>query len=382
MSDELFLFIFIIVLYFIECGKWFAQGAMAILTYSRNNWTLLSPNKNLSNNKGGIIFTNPMPPLSPYFKCNFLPLSISEEYIISFSSVNIFSQYRREQISQLIKIDDIKNIKCKNDTIFINDAQFLKGKNKKSIESLTKLIHELSKSASAKRQKIIENYFQSIMSTDDISGLKETYDKSTRILRLSCNILWFYIFLLSPVLIYFLGFFPMALYLIYGYGILHIITIFIFYKSYRQTFKNHTAGVILNHLLRILLYPPALIRSPDIISQNFLELYHPIAILAALGSKEMVKKYALKLYLDLIYPLGTSDLAKKDMETVSRFNEIHISELEKLTTRKGINKDSYTSVRPAETTDYAMYCPRCLTTYINKQKFCSDCGNIKLKVNE
>lgn len=173
------------------------------------------------------------------------------------------------------------------------------------------------------------------------------------------------------------GFMESVFYLFSSYLFLHIITIITFYLTFKYFYAATKNEELYLNLFKMILFPPAVIRSIDSISKNLFEVYHPLAVIFILGPSKQFYRFSQKLILDLKYPLKLHT-PSEEIQQISEWYRIKQLKIYNYFLKdKGVILEQL--LIPAKSDEYfKSFCPRCLTKYLIDEGKCSECHEIQL----
>jgi hypothetical protein len=197
--------------------------------------------------------------------------------------------------------------------------------------------------------------------------------------RLFANILFLYLFVIAPALIFFLGLKHCWLGLLIGLFACTVATALMFLRAHRALYPA-AEDERFNHFLMILLSPATAIRAADMLSRPLLEPFHPLAVAKVFCPEARFRRLARDLFLELRHPAmpvcpRTEPVA---VETERKARERVQKGVEKLLRQSGINAEEF--LRPPVAADKAcsLYCPRCGAQFTAGASVCEDCGGLAL----
>lgn len=378
MTDEQTLLLVLFLLFLFECLIWVHRNTVIINSYFYSGWQLRYPSSNFGNKNGGFFLRNPLPPLGVIFLCQPIPFSFSSNKIVSYISQQLTDSGKPKQIEKVFSFNEIKNISIQLNEIYINGELFVKCRTNQLARFFSDFISNVKDISQNSREEYYNKFFQNLLDIDRIKTLYNKYKKKSIYLRLFCNILWIYIFIFSICIIYIFGFILSIFYLLTGYLILHLLTVIIFYFTFRYFYPDSSKEELYSNLLIILLFPPSAIRSIDKISLNLFDRYHPLAVMIAISHDSNFEIFVKKIILDLKFPLGNESLPK-DIQNISNwYRNKQIKILKSFFKNNAIDLKNLLTPSISSDVTVKAYCPRCHVEYTSTEGQCSDCNGIDL----
>ena len=156
MSELELLFVVLVVIYGCECACWLRRGSVAFRTWSGRRWRLAHPGEVLGNQRGGLVFAHPLPPLGTLLTGNQYPLSLSPEAVLAYVAPSINPGWRPAQTEQLVRLDHIRSVEASGRAVRVNGKVLLKAASPGFAAQLARHLRRLSELAPEKRASAIE----------------------------------------------------------------------------------------------------------------------------------------------------------------------------------------------------------------------------------
>lgn len=306
-----------------------------------------------------------------------MPVTFSSKRLTNFVENTINNIFPKSVDFESISFREISSIKFATKKITINDNFEINTSSYRQGKLLYAFMLNNIDVTEKERAKNIETFIQDSLDTKKVMELWMQFRKRSIYLRASCNITWLHMFLISPVAILTKGLFASFVPLLIVYIFLHFITIILFYFTYRKIYQDFSREEMFINLIKMLLFPPAVLRSIDLLSVDLFDIYHPLAVIYILDLKDQFQFFAPKLILDLLYPLAVDIQSEKIRMVNSWYKKQQLHMFETFLTKRKI--DLQKLIMPCDSTeDYDSYCPRCLMKYNLKSGKCSECIDIDL----
>jgi len=219
------------------------------------------------------------------------------------------------------------------------------------------------------------------LDVEAIRARLEQFRGRSSALRILCNGLFAYLFVLCPVLIGMQGILFWWLPLLLGLAALTGATLLAYWRAHRALYPDDRDDRR-RRLTAMLLSPPAAVRAHDALSRGLLSGYHPLAAAAALCPQPVFLDYARRVLIDARVPrpaatgggapAAAATTTGGDMERLAQ-------EVDRLVALTGARPEDL-NAPPAERDPQAhSYCPRCRSQYRVASGECSDCGGFRLQ---
>jgi hypothetical protein len=368
MSDLELLFLVLAVVYGWECASWIGRDSTAFRTWLGRQWRTVQPGTLIGNQRGGFIFAPPLPPLGTLVVGQQFPFSLSPQGVdLSGESGKVF------------RFDEIRSIETKGRKVYADGVVMLKASSSTLAEYLGQQLERLSKLPSPKRANAIENIVRHSLDTDAAKRRWLEVQREIAKLRWPTNLLFVYLFVLAPLLIWNFGLRRCWLGLLIGV-LAFTITTAVRFRSAHKALYPAAEDERFTHFLTILLSPATTIRAHDVLSRPALEIFHPLAIAKVFCPEETFLELARQTLRELRYPVLPVRTAAEPMalETERDWRALQLKTIEAFLERTGNAPE--TILAPPMPTDPAChsYCPRCLAQFTASEGLCPDCGGVAL----
>lgn len=368
MSDDLFLFLIIAIFYLIDCFFWVRRNSFAfVLSF----WPVKNPGftgRYWGNRSGGFYFVNPFPPLSSLFICQSWPL---------FFSADVIARIPMQPDSVLMHYEDIESIDTDATKLLINGSLLTYCGSLQAARFLADLIGKLKTLTPKERREAIGAAVNDTLDTNSAAQDIDRFLLRCRILRRLSNLMWMYLFLFSPMILWIFG--PKWLLPLLAGAVLsfHIPIIVFFYRAHRSIypeFKDERQ----NQLIKVMFFPPAALRAIDYISTSLLFKYHPLAAAFVLCNREQFNTFAERAVRDLRFPLRLDTLTGERKTVDEQYRQQMIAAVTLFLKNRGFSIEEMSATGFDPDTPALTYCPRCLCEYIIPSGNCADCPGVEL----
>jgi hypothetical protein len=379
MSDLELLFLVLTAVYFLECAWWVPRGCVAFRRWFGRAYQSVHPSSTLGNQRGGFVFTNPLPPLGSFLGASQLPVSLSAEGVLSFVASSVNPGSRPPQRGQWIGWETITDVRADERKVKINRQVFFKAASPGVARHLADKLRELSKTPEGKRSGAIEGIVRATFDTRAIADRLQLLERGGRSLRLMTNGLFCYVFVIAPLLIWHFGIVPTWAGVAAGLYVWTVATAIVFRRAHKSLYPR-AEDERFSQALQIALWPVTATRAVDLLSRPLLETFHPVAVAAMVCSPGAFRSLARGVLLEVdhpAWPLCPSGeplavaaeksgrlILKKQLEEFLKKHELETKDL----------------LLPPQRSEEACrsYCPRCRSQFTTGQGVCEDCGGLPL----
>src|SRR5438034_211557 len=374
------LLLILALIYLSECLVWVRRGALAFASWRGNRFSLRPPGTWMGNQRGGLLLSNPFPPLGTVFIVPDLPLSLAPAAVFAYSSVCLDPAGRPWQTARHLSFDDVRNVAVDGRKLLVNGGVILKAVSTFSARWLAESLRRLRQSPEPERAAAIKQMLTESLDAEKLSARWRVFRKCVRPIRILSNGLFVYLFLVVAPLIWRFGFGQFGLWLLVGM-LAQTISIAVLFRRAHQSLYPDAGEERLKAFLTLLLAPPAAIRAPDLLARHLLANFHPLAVAQVLCSSGRFKSFARQAFLDLRYPLlpvcPTNE--PEPMATEQWFRTARQVAAEQFVQRAGLKPDELTAMPgPTEPANQSC-CPRCGAQFVTRTGTCLDCGGRPLE---
>jgi len=375
MGDLESLLLVLAAIYLTECMVWVRRGAVAFRGFWSRNWRLRHPEGVLANQRGAIVFANPLPPLDTVFVSAQFPVSLSADGVYSYTAASINPGWRPPQLARFVRFSDLRSVDARQKQVLINDELFLRAASTAAAWRWTKLLRELHQAPQSRREALIQKAVADSFDPQQIKTRLDEFSARAKTLRVLANLLFIFLFGIAAPLAWAYGLRHVGLYLLAGL-LVQTVTIALLFRRAHLALYTDADEERFTRFLTMLLAPPTAIRAVDLLGRRLLEQFHPIAVAQVLCAPANFQRFARGALLDLRYPFipvtPTDDAGAVRVEEWFRL-EI-IAAVERAARQAGLNPAKF--AQPPQPTERAHrgYCPRCLAQFITTEGTCADCG--------
>lgn len=372
MTDVQLLFIVLAVIYAWECAWWFPHGSSGFRTLFGKRWRLVLPGVLLGNQKGGFIFSHPLPPLGTLLAANECPLMLSPKGLGVLTEALSTGDER-------LPWEKIDHIAVRGKKVLLNREPFFKTDSPVLAVKIAENLRKIKEAKPKEREDAIRKQLQETVDPTRIEALWTEFRKHTRVLPIAANLLFAHLFILSPALIGLLGFRRSWLALLLTLLALTSTTAVLFHRAHKRLFPRLEEERF-THFIIILLSPATAIRARDVLSRPLFSGFHPLAVARVFCSAEKFREQAADLVRLSRYPIGVTKPGEEySQERIeSYWRKLRQTTLEDFLQRNGLDPEQL--VQPPTPVDNTClsYCPRCRAQFTNREGVCNDCGGILL----
>lgn len=376
MNDNQILLFVVAVIYLIECFFLVKRDTFVFLNPFGLRWHPAYSSNIIGNYSKGAIFSNPLPLLGITLFCQSLPISLSPDGIYSYVSLAPYPCGRVQQHEKYFRLDDIKKISAYDNRIMINGSDFAKTLSHRMAKTLADLIERLIRGSKSERYAFIKKAIKRSMDTEAIQLRIQDYYKHAKWLRIMCNLIFLYLFVVCPVVIFYSGLAKTWFILLPLLLLLMALNTKLFFHAHKILFPDEGSSRI-QSLFLILLVPTTSIRANDYLSCYLLESFHPLAVAKILCSQRDFELIAQRFILDAQHPIQPACPADDIMicNTEKWFRESYLLLIEDFIKMSVVDLEALVGPPQQGSSSAVTYCPRCHTQFAIADGKCLDCNN-------
>ena len=375
MTDEALLFGVLCLVYLTDCFIWVDYYSCSFVTWTGKKWMIENPISFLETSRGGLIFTNPISPLGNVFTSHMPPLCLSPYGIVSFNGPKNKAAQNTDADYKYIDFKSISKIEVADRDIKVDQEKFLRFQTAHQADKAGSLLNDVTGTSIDEREGVIRDFLNESLDLDHAKTIFEQCNHDVRLLKILCNILFFYLFLFSPIIISFTKIVSLLIPIACGMFIIAIQICIEFFSLHKKYFPSYGEERITS-LIKMILCPPVSIKSMDLITKDLLGSYNPIVLGKLLLSHKEFNELYEKTVRHLKYPVFKKAISKKASRVIIWQNQLLLKMLPEIFGRSQISPSDFVAV--PDTKDVRSYCPRCLCQFTSTGGECPDCQGIKL----
>ena len=379
MSELELLLLVLVVLYAWECACWVPRGSVAFRTWLGRRWRIAHPGTLLGNQRAGFIFAPPLPPLGYFVASHQLPLSISAEAVLAHVAVSVNPGGRPPQTGKCFRFDAIRSLEARGRRVRINGEVLLAASSPGQAAQLAQDLTRIWKCPPAERPPVIQEWVRTRFEIKTVERLWSECRLELKPMRMTANLLFLWLFLGAPSLIWWTGLARCWVGLVAGLLGCTVMLALFFRRAHRK-FYPPAEDERFNHFLITLLSPVTAIRTQDLLTRPLLARFHPLAVAKALCTADRFEEFAAQVLRETRHPaLPLCPIADPVAQAAERqTRELLLEAIERLLKSAGLNPDRMLAP-PKPEEGCRAYCPRCLAQFTANTGLCQDCGGLPVE---
>ena len=308
------------------------------------------------------------------------PVGLSPKAVLALGQSKTVESNSGGPIEKCFLWQDLRNIEAIGKKILINGDLFRRAVSAGAATRISGLLREIAQTRPKDREELISKTLSGLFDSPQIENLFQEFGQLTQSLRLLTNILFAYLFMIAPIVIWLQGFHSTWLPLLAGLLVLTTMIALRFQRAHKKLFPMDEDERF-THFIILLLSPATAIRALDALSRTLLERFHPLALAKVLCSQRQFRELSGEwLRASRHAPVQAGSPASLiEKETEQFWRAAHQRALENFLEQTGIDaKQLLRPPTPADETCLA-YCPCCLAQFTTASGTCEDCGGPALQ---
>jgi hypothetical protein len=375
MTDEQFLLLIFGILYLGECLEWLPRWYVGFSTVAGRAWRVRRPSREFGNDSAGFLWKFPLPPLGRFVATQPLPFLLTREGVVScvLHSPNPGRKPRPNE--SFASWRDLESLRRDGKRLLIGGQPFVKVCSEREATHLEAFLGEIAATPPGEREASVRRRIGKAFRVESARRRLNRFRRASRPLRFLCNLLFVYLFVGIPPVVWRWGFERTWLPLLGALFALMLLSAVAFHAVHRRFFPRGRAERWTNAILACIA-PQHAIRLGDVAARGILSDFHPLACARLLLGAADFRDFARRWVRDLTFPIpdGDSEFAEEKARMRSWWTADTLAFLG----RYGLDERSLLEPpTTAENPATASYCPRCHSTYERSEAMCEDCGGMK-----
>lgn len=374
MSDGQTLFLILCLLYLFDCLVWIGSSSILFVAPWCRRWHAKAGNRLISNDRGGVGFLNPLPPLGSAFSGHWSPLSISPAGVSDLTLRATGNSALPVQSDRILHFEQISRIEQDEKWILINEARFARCASPEQAKLLVETIRRIRKVSEPDRAKAITDFLASLFSKQAATDRLSFTIQLLPWIRRTCVAFFLFLYVMVPLAASFL---PLIWYILPVAAIMWLAVPIVavqYYRAHRKLYPERRSDRVMN-VIQMVLCPPVAIRACDLLSIDAMSRFHPVLTASLLLGDDAAAFYGPAIR-DLRYPLKCGKSADKAADVASWYAN---AELEAtagfLKTERPAALEACFTPPPWDGVSTS-YCPRCLCQFTVGTGDCPDCPGV------
>ena len=377
MSDLQSLFAVLTAIYLVDCLLFLRRGSL-LFRRLRTEWSLIHPGSVLANAQGGIRCVSPLPLFPASFLSTVSPCTFSPTGVLNWTPFCVDDAWRPIPALRWLAWSEVKHVEADRRYVIIDGKRFLTTRSSEEALQIAQQIGSIQATDEQARPRVIEEWIRSSLDTSGVERrLGETKEEVLR-LAVYSQMLAFFLFLLSPLLIYRLGLERVGWWLLGAIYLQSSWLAFLLWQAHRRLYPSDSDDRFVR-VCTALLAPLSAIRSPDHLGRNALQRFHPLAVAKMLCDTNRFRSIAGLVYRDLHHPILPDRPSREAavLEALEWSTQQWRRSMTIFLRESGLRDDELLAPPLRNETVNLAYCPRCQEQFIALDTVCADCGDRK-----
>ena len=375
MGDLESLLLVIAAIYLTECAVWVRRSSMAAQAGWGGQWRLRHPGVVWGNAHGAVVLANPLPPLGTVLLSHPFPVSLSPQAMLSFTAICLDAGGRPPQTARWLKYSEAQTIGTEGKSVLVNGTVFVKASSPTAARRLAGLLRELKALSEKERAPAIRRALAATLDAKAARKRWQEFQSPSPRLHWLGNILFVYLFLFAPGLIWFFGFRLAGLGVVAGLLAQTFTIGWHFWRAHGALYPGESEERFVP-FLTMLLAPPTAIRAHDLLARRLVENCHPLVVAEVFCPGEPFQLLARRALLDLRFPVLPSAPSSEAavVQTEEWFRGVLLEECGWAVERAGLKSSELTQPPARSEAAHRSYCARCDAQFVVETGTCADCG--------
>jgi len=378
MSDATALLLVLIALYASDCVTFLHAHSTAFVSFAGAQFRIRLPSVLFGNRKGGLALLNPLPPLGTIHVAQPLPVSIGPRAVVAYISQSLTRAGRPRQAGTVYEYAGLESVTAQGRDVHVNHSRFVRCRTGHIATKLAALLDALRGLDEAGRASALRAHLTATLDTQALAARRRRFETATRPLRVMCNVLWFYLFAACPLIVARFGFSWLLAPLAATGLAIHVAALCLFVRAHRRLLPASGTERV-EHVVKMALCPPMLIRAVDAVAADLLDAFHPLALALVLCEPQAGRTYTEQFVRDLAFPVPDEPHTVVAEQTIDWFRNCSLEVLAEFLTRHQIVVSEILEPPADAVPEHRSYCPRCHGLYTVAEGECVDCFGVALR---
>lgn len=376
MGDGEILLLVLSLLYLSDCLIWVNNRSMAFVSPWGRSWHVAYADSFFGNDRGSLLFLNPLPPLGRVFLSHLSPVSISPTGVCAFNPQALFRLGMGRQSGRTILFDEIARAGIDGANLLVNDRKFAKCATNQQARTISELINNALVTTPSEREALISEFIAQQFATDEARTLLSKTQNVIKPIQSLCCVLFLFLFVTTPALVMVFGLLQLIIPVAIVLALMAIGISIMFYRGHKFLYGDNSEGRIEN-LIKMILCPPVSIRATDQLTKNLFSGYSPV-VLAGLLFGSTASEFVRAYVLDLQHPLAYDAKDEISGEIISWAATTHLKLCIDYLNRDALFTAQGLLAPPQPEGNSLSYCPRCRSQFVVSSGPCPDCPGVVL----
>lgn len=348
MTELLELAALLAVIYLLDCLVVVQRPALGLMRFS-GRWILQRPRRINRAWNWGMLIGLPIPPLSPIFLLEPLPVALGPDGLSSTLRGPTFLRWA-----------DITAVTTKDKFVRINGRDVAALATRRGAHALAARLRQLRSLTAPERTAQLEHDIDAQLSAEAVRARLASFAAETRWLALATNVLWLSLCGALLVLIRFPSLKVLVLFAVTGSSAWGA-AVWLMERIVRTRWVEASGRPGASKRIQNAITPLSAIRSRDLLARELLGDLDPLAAAAAVLSASQLQAAARARFVALRY--GPRTALAEAAETESWWRQRMLAAIERLLQARGIDPSCFTSPPARQSEDVVAWCPNCLSQY-------------------
>lgn len=361
MSDLQFFYVVMGAFYLWECTHWLRTATVPFVTWVGESFRVTHPFFVANSREAGLVFASPVLSIGTLFVSSEWPVAIAPQGVANAAGTHV-------------SFADQPRFTSRRQQLRVEGQPFAKGASRSHVRWLADELNKISSAAEPEREDRVLALLRGAMDSKRIVDRLGEFKQTASLPSGLALALFLFAFMIAPAMIWRFGLAVLWPWLLGGVVLLSIVNAMVFFRGHKRLHPE-LDDERFGSFLMVLLFPPAAMRTRDLLSRPLLERFHPLALSKELCNANRFKAMAGRAVREGRHPREIGAMSKPGAAEVWQwFNQTKAKEGEEFVAQAGLQPDTFAAAPHRSDPDGKSYCPRCQAQFTRTDGVCSDCG--------
>jgi hypothetical protein len=361
MSDLEYLYTVMAVFYLWECTHWLRSPSASFVAWIGRSFRASQPFFVANGRDGGLHFASPLPVAGTFLITSEWPLALAPQGLVNRTGTRIL-------------FADQPQFAARRHRLLVGDQELAVLGSPCRARAMANQLNDMCAVPEEIREEHIRTWLADTLDAGRLADRQREFNRAAKLPTLLATLLVLLVFVGTPAILSQLGLATSWPWLLAGLTGLSVANAVVFLRAHRKLHPGLTDERFACFLM-VLLFPPAGMRTRDLLSRPLMESFHPLAAAQVLCSLEDTRTIAGAIVRDLKYPRPVQPSPPgEDIGIRQWFREAALEAVRRTVEPMPIGLDALLAPPARADAGSASYCPRCQAQFTRVTGTCSDCG--------
>ncbi len=322
---------------------------------------LRKPFLELNSREVGGVLASPMPGLGTFFIASQPALALSPRGVAN-------------ETGAVARFSEPMRFEARQQRLTVNGTVLARVCSPAHARWLAAALNRLAGLPETQRESELSLWLAARLDSRRVAERLREFEQSARLPSLTAAGVFGVVFLVAPLLTGWCGLAQAWPWLLGGMLILCTANAWLLFRAHRKLYPERDDERFA-HVVMALLFPPAAMRTRDMLSRPLLEAFHPLAVAKELCDGTTFEAMAGRVVRELRHPrVPRVRPAAGAAEVWNTFHQSLRAAVDDFLVRNGFQPDRLASLPTPSDPECRSYCPRCHAQFTRTEGTCSDCN--------